>query len=136
MKKIITTVFFILFISAFVYAETIQKNDVTVEYEISGRDIYAKVFIKELEKPYEIHIFIDDKINPEYKDIGFVSTNYYNPRYTGVIYYIKINTIDEICSAIMFDLNDKKIIPALKNKTTVIIYIIENILIESGLCIK
>jgi len=139
MKKIIITVYFILFVFAHLYAETIEENGAVIEYEISGKDIYVKVIIKELKDPYEIHIFIDDKINPEYKDIGFVSTHYFHYQTGGssAIYYIKTNTIDEICLAITADLQDKrsKKINALISKSNFIIKTIKMILVESGLCV-
>jgi len=149
MKKIIVV---LIFISNLAYAEVIQENGVTVEYEISGKHIYAKVMIKELEIPYKIDIFIDDKIHPEMNNIGTISTEYDYPKekFLIAIIYIKTNTIDEICNSIIKDLYDEgnKVfidsyeiktggkIDALKNKSTVIINIIKKILIESGLCNK
>jgi hypothetical protein len=135
MKRIVF-LFCTLLLSLHINAQVVQESGVTIEYKITENHLDVIVAIEGLRKPYEIHIFVDDKVsyeaNPRIGIIGAVATDYYYANgYKGIIYYIRTNTVKEICEVLMADIKDPKKSSAIRNKSTVIINFIKEFLLEA-----
>ena len=132
MKKIFILMYLIVH-SILVNAQTIQENDITIEYEINDKTLIVHVFVAGVTDECIFNIYIADKVHSEYGWMGAIGTElkYSGGSSANLFFFLFRNDINHVCDVLTDSLSDTRLSTRFRNKSANIVALIRDILVEA-----